>query len=187
MIKLIRIVFVCALFSPLVTFGQEVKEGSIKVGKDEKKGFIAISKFENDEVQGAIEQKLSTAGIKNGKKKGKFYAYKEVTWPEISPNKVDIFYKVQKKKHKTTIYFVVSKGYDDYITAASDPTASANLNGFLSQIDGIVMHNHEVARKEQEVGAMNARLEQQKLNLKAAEDEKNKKAKELDDLKQKGE
>ena len=187
MIKTIRIVLVCALFFPLTTNGQEVKEGTIKVGKDEKTGFIAVSRYGCTEVEEAIAQKLSASGIKNGKKKSKFYTYKEVTWPEISPDKMDIFYKVQKKKHRSSIYFVFSKGYNNYITSANDASVGANINAFLTQIDGMVHHNQEVARKEAEVAAMNERLQKEKKEMKAAEDEKNKKAKELDDLKQKGE
>lgn len=186
MIKMIRLVLACALLFPFAGYAQEISEGAVKVGKVEKSGYIAVSKYSNAEVEEVIAKKLTAAGIGSGKKKSKFYTYKEIVWPAISPTKIDLAYKVQKKKHRCTIYFVVSKGYDNYVTSNSDGATSSNIKGFLASIDGLVLHNREVARKEAEVKEMNERVEQEKKDVQKAQEEKEKKAKELEDLKQKG-
>lgn len=186
MIKMIRMIVAAALLSPLAGNAQDITEGTVKVGKDQKMGYIAESRYGTDEVEAVMTQKLTAAGITKGKKKSKFYTYKEVTWPAISPAKIDLFYKVQKKKHKSMIYLVVSKGYNNYVTTATDALTSSNITSFLKDIDRAVLHNEEVARKEAEVKEMNDKLQQEKNDVKKAEDEKAKKAKELDDLKQKG-
>ncbi len=186
MTNLIRVVLLCSLLSPFAGRAQQVTEGAVKIGKVEKAGYIAVSKYSADEVEDVIAKKLTTAGVTNPKKKSKFYTYKDISWPAISPNKIDLCYKVQKKKHRSTIYFVVSKGYDNYVTTASDGITSSNINGFLTSIDGLVLHNQEVARKEAEVKEMNDKVEQEKKDVQKAQNDKDKKAKELEDLKQKG-
>ena len=82
-------------------------------------------------MEETIAAKLKEAGIKTHAKKKKLYTYKDVSLPEISTNKVDLYYKVQKKKHASKIFFIVSKGYDNYISTATDPTIAANIINFL--------------------------------------------------------
>jgi|GEM_PF-1378274 len=182
--KLVKVLLFSALLLPVLGYGQQIKEGTIKVGKEEKAGFIATSKHDHSMVEEAMSGKLADAGLKKYKKKKKFYCYKEVSLADISPTKIDLCYKVQKKKHKSRIYLVVSKGYDNYVTSASDATTAANINSFLTQIDAVVEHNEEVKRKELEVKQMNDNIEQQKAAVKKAEEEKNKQSKALESMKQ---
>ncbi len=173
-----------AVLFPLLTMAQ-AEEGTIKVGKDEKKGFIAKSKYDKELVEAALAGKLSEAGVTKWSKKKKFYTCKEVTVPAISPTKVDLYYKVTGKKHKSKIFFIVSKGYDNYVTSATDATTAANVNTFLAQVDATVEHNEEIRRKEQEVKQMHEKMEKEKADVKRAEDEKRKSEKELEDMKKK--
>ena len=182
--RYVAVMVLCVLLFPLMSYGQEIKEDVIKKGKTECNGFIATSKYETSLVEEAMTQQLGNAGITKGKTKSKFHTYKDVTLAEISPNKIDIYYKVHKKKHKSVIYFIVSKGYDNYVTSGNDAAMAANINTFLGKIDATVAHNEEVRLKEEEVRQMNAKLEQQKKALENTQEEKDKKAKELNELKQ---
>lgn len=173
---------ICIMLFHLIGNAQEVREGKIMVGKNEMAGYIATCKYNKTLVQEAIAGKLNGAGIAKISKKKKFYTLKNISLPEISPYKIDLYYKIQKKKHKSIVYFIVSKGYDNYITSASDAVISANINNFLHQIDGIVAHNEEVKQKEEELQKMNEKIEKEKNDVKKAEDEKAKKVKELQDL-----
>ncbi len=181
---LIRI-FLALLLLPVFTNAQEVEEGIINIGKDEKAGFIATSRNDRDLVFNALASKLNDQGLTNYTIKKKFYTSKEVIIPEISPNKIDLFFKVAKVKNRTKIYFVVSKGYDNYVTSASEPAMAIGIVNFLKQIDGIVVHTEEVRKKEEEMKAANAKVEAEKERVRMAEEEKNRKAKELEDLKNK--
>jgi hypothetical protein len=180
---LLRIALMVALLFPLAGHSQEVKEGKIKIGKDQKNGFIATSKYGKTQVEDAIIGTLNDAGIKKYKKKKKFYVYKEISWPAISPNKIDLYYKVSKKKHKSKIYMVVSKGYDNYVTTANDPATAGNITGFLAQIDPKVAHNEQIKAKEQEVKLANEKLVKEKEDVKKSQSEKSQKTKELHELK----
>ncbi len=174
-----------AMLCPLFTYGQQAKEEKVKVGKTEMTGFVATSKYDKTLVDEALTQKLTEAGLtKHGKKK-KFYTFMGASWPAVSATKMDIYYKVSKKKHKAKIYVVASKGYDNYITAASDATTATNITNFIGSIDALVERNAEIKRKELEMKMMNEQLAADKENLKKAEEEKARKAKELDALKQK--
>jgi len=104
-------------------------------------------------------------------------------WPTLSPNKVDVYYKVQKKKHISKIYFIASKGYDNYITSATDPTLAVGINNFLGGIDAAVARNEAIKQKEQEVKMANDKLEQDKAAVQQAEDDKDRKTKELQTMK----
>jgi hypothetical protein len=178
-------ILVALLLLPVFTGAQEVEEGMINVGKDEKPGFIATSRYDHDLVFNALATKLNNQGLTNYTIKKKFYTIKDVLIPELSPNKIDLYFKVAKVKSRTKIFFVVSKGYDNYVTTASEPTLAAGVTSFLKQIDGIVEHNLEVSKKEEEMKAANAKVEAEKERVRKAEEEKSIKAKELEDLKQK--
>ena len=182
--KKVSLILLCAiLFLPFLTFGQEAKEGTVEMNKKDVPCFIAISKYQKSDVEDAITGQLKDAGMKKYKKKKNFYIYKKVSWPDICPNMIDLYYKVAKKKHKSKIYFIVSKGYDNYVTSANDATTSANITHFLGRINDVVAHNLEVQKKEEEVKQMNEKLAKKQAALKKAEKEKNKKDQELNDLK----
>lgn len=181
--KIMRCIAVILLLGPLSGFAQKIEEGTIKIGKTEASGFTATSKYSEDQVKDAIEAEFIKAGLKKPGKKKKFITYKEVEWPAISQTKIDVYYKVAKKKRKTRIYFVVSKGYNNYVTSANDAAVAANINTFLGQIDAMAALNEEIKRKEQEVREMNEKLEKEKAAMQKAEDEKRKKEQEIEAMK----
>ena len=169
--KIIYLICFGMVLLPLFANAQQVVEQKVKLGKTEVSGFIATSMSEKPLVEDALTSKLTDAGItKHGKKK-KFYTCKGVSVPEISPNKVDLYYRVQSKKHKSLIYFVVSKGYDNYVSTATDATTAGNVINFLGKIDSRIARTAEIKQKEEDI--------------KKVEEEKKKKEQELEDLKKK--
>jgi hypothetical protein len=181
--KMAGILVVVMLLCPIFSFGQKVEEGTIKIGKSEASGFIATSKYDKGQIEEALAAEFTKAGLKKPGKKKKFITYKEVEWPAISPAKIDVYYKVGTKKRRTKVYFIVSKGYNNYVTSANDAIIATNITTFLGQIDATAALNEEIKRKEQEVNEMNAKLEKEKAALQKAEDEKRKKEQEIEDMK----
>jgi hypothetical protein len=167
--KIIYLVCISVLLLPLYTVAQQVNEQMVKVGKGEVTGFCAQSAYEHSIVEEAIAQKLRDAGIKTHGKKKKLYTYRGVSLPEISPNMIDLYYKVQKKKDRSKIYFIVSKGYNNYVSTATDPVIAANVISFLSKIDASIARNAEIKQKEDDI--------------KKADEYKKQKEKELEELK----
>ncbi len=167
---------------PVLSKAQEIAEQKIKVGKSEKAGFVAVSKSPADLVQAYLTNDLAGAGITKHKKKKKFYTYSGISFSKINDGKIDLCYKVEKKKKRSRIYFVVSRGYDNYVSAASDPVIASNITRYLGQIDATIAHNEEIKAKQAEIAAADARIQEQKQEVQKAEQAKAEKEKEMEGL-----
>lgn len=181
--KMLITLFIVMLLCPLLANGQKVAEEKIKIGKTEASGFVATSKYNKTQIEEALAAELAKAGLKKPGSKKKFKTYKEVDWQAISPAKIDVYYKVAKKKRRTKVYFVVSKGYNNFVTSANDAGIAASITSFLGQVDAAAALNEEIKRKQQEVKAMNEKLEKEKAAIQKAEDEKRKKEQEIEAMK----
>jgi hypothetical protein len=125
----------------------------------------------NTEVaEGTILQKLKETGYspetkgslfwKKNKQDG-FYVFNGITLPELNNQKVDMYFKVEPKsrtdKGQSTIYLLVSKGYDNYISPENDTAAfgaaTAFLNGFVA---GTANYRLNLDIEEQEKVVQNA-------------------------------
>jgi hypothetical protein len=176
-------ILVPALLCLQAAFAQKINEDNIKIGNAKAKGFVAISKYSKAQVDEVMASKMSGVGLKKHSKTKKFYTFLAADCPTLSPNKIDIYYKVQKKKHHAKIYFIASKGYDNYITSASDAAAAANINKFLGNIDVMVALNEEIKQKEQDLKFAGEKLDQDKAGMQKAADDKAQKEKELHTMK----
>jgi len=181
--RMLNVLLFAILLSPLLSYGQKVTEEKIKIGKTEAAGFVATSKYDKTLIEEVLASELAKAGLKKPGSKKKFKTYKEVDWQAISPAKIDVYYKVARKKRRTKVYFVVSKGYNNFVTTATDAAIAANITTFLGQVDAAAALNEEIKRKEQEVKRMNEKLEKEKAAMQKAEDEKRKKEQEIEAMK----
>lgn len=172
------------LLLPFVGFTQKVAEQNIKMGSTQMSGYAAVSKYGKSEIKAAVSEKLEAEGIKKGSKKKGFYVYKGVSWPAISPNKIDVYYKVKGNKRKSTLLFVASKGYDNYITSASDAMTANNITAFLQTLDTQIELDKQIKKKEEELKKLNEEEKKKQEKLKDAQEAQDKKAQELEKLKQ---
>lgn len=70
-----------------------------------------------------------------------FFIYNEVTLQQLTGQKLDLYFKVERKSKKdkdnSTIYLLVSKGYDNFVSPTSDTVvfkaAKKFLNSFVSE------------------------------------------------------
>ncbi len=183
--QLLSLLAAVLLIFPVIANAQDIQEGPVTLGKSSMPGFTYTSQYSQDDVEAVLAKKLVDAGVELHKKKNKFYTYNGVLLREISPNKIDLYYKVEKKKKRSVVYFSVSKGYDNHVSSGSDATATANIKHFLADIDATIQHNEEVKDKQAEMEKANEKLEKQKEELRKAEEETNRKARELEDMKNK--
>lgn len=183
--KFLYSLLITMLLVPAIGRSQKITEETIKMGKQNASCFVATSKFDKDDVQAAVVTELEKAGLKKAKKKKKFYRMMGVEWPAVSSGKLDLYYKVTGKRRKTKVYFIASKGYDNFITSANDAGAASAISTFLTNINATVEHNVEIKNKEAEVQRMNEKLEKEREDMKRAEESKRKKEKELEEMKKK--
>jgi hypothetical protein len=122
---------------------------TITINKNLQPGLVLHLPNNTDVAEGTILQKLKETGYSpetKGKffwKKNKldgFYVFNGITLPALNNQKVDMYFKVEEKsntqKDKSTIYMLVSKGYDNFISpdvdSASFLAATDFLNGFVA-------------------------------------------------------
>ena len=115
-----------------IAFAQNAHETRVKFNKEDQNAIVADYDLPKGVLEDALKERLEKAGLgKKGSDKG-FMAYKATVWTEIGPDKVDIYAKVEGKGDKSTITVLVSKGYTNFITSASDADKVQRIQNFLN-------------------------------------------------------
>ena len=118
------------------SFAQNAHEARVKFMKGEQNAIVADYDLPKGIVEDALKERLEKAGLtKKSAEKG-FMTYKGTNWVDVSPDKMDVYAKVEGKGDKSTITILVSKGYDNFITSTTDAEkvqkVQAFLNGFIN-------------------------------------------------------
>ncbi len=134
-------------------------------------------------TEGTILKKLSETGYdpqtkgalfwKKNKLDG-FFIYSEVSLPEMMNQKLDLYFKVDRKSKKESdksmLYLLVSKGYENFVSPTSDSTVFKStkkfLNSFVSETAEYKL-NLDIEAQEETVKAADKKLNQ--LETKEAE------------------
>ena len=114
---------------------QSVREATIQYNKTSQNGVIADYNYSKEAVQAVLQKRFAEAKLGKSKSSKKFNVFAAVIWSEISNDKVDVYYKVSSKKNVTTVEIMLSKGYDNFVSAANDPNAIQNLKNFLMSLE----------------------------------------------------
>jgi hypothetical protein len=93
---------------------------------------VMISIEQSEKITGdALQERMARSGLKEKAKNG-IVKYAGVTLSEISPDKVDIYTKVEKgPNNSSVVYMAVSKGYNNFTNSASDSLITQNVKIFL--------------------------------------------------------
>jgi len=123
-----------AMTTPQKATAQEVKESVIKYNKNTHPGVAATYNADDDAVRAALLKRLTAAGLANKKTQKGFYVFQGVNWTEIMPEKIDVYVRVDGNNSKSTAYIMISRGYDNFISAATDADAIDKLKNVLSSL-----------------------------------------------------
>lgn len=115
-----------------VSYAQNAHEGRVSFMKGDQNAVVAEYDLPKNVVEDALKQRFEKAGLSKRSTEKGFMAYKGATWTEVSPDKVDVYAKVEGKGAVSTITVLVSKGYDNFISSASDPEKVQNVQAFLN-------------------------------------------------------
>lgn len=173
------------LLFPIALFAQQVQvtEGTAKMGKKKLWSFMATYNFNKNQTLEVLEGDVKTANLKHASKKKGFKIYKGATWTTITPNKSDYYYKVKEKHGKTTLYFVVSKGYENYVTTTNDATMAASITSYLQNLDGRITTNEQIKLKQGELAKIEAEKKANEAALEASQKQQKLKTQEIKTLK----
>ena len=149
--KLKGIVLCALLLISAIATAQDVKvkEVMIKKGSGKIPGFVATYRHSRAATKDAIRGATATMGLKHTHHKKGWYFYKGAVWQSISPNKGDYYYKVRGKKKKAKVYFIASKGYDNYVTSATDGSLANNINAFLQDLNARIAAMEKIQELQQ--------------------------------------
>jgi predicted RNA-binding protein with RPS1 domain len=117
-----------------VAIAQQAAESTVEALKAQQPCVTVSYNMNPDVVESALKQKLDNAKLGSGDKSKGYRVYKGVNLPDISPDKIDIYTKVEGKKENATVYFLVSKGYDNFISSKSDPDMFKKVMAYVNTL-----------------------------------------------------
>ena len=167
-----------ASLSSTLLLAQTAQDANIRFAKIERPGLLASYPFTKEVVEPALRARLEQAGLTKPKTEKGFTAYRGVNWAEISPGLVDVYVKVEGKSDQSTIVLLVSKGYDNYVSATSDPALSANLKLFLQNL----LPQIQTEKVRSDIGWQEGIIREAEKAYKNADDEGNRLARDRDRL-----
>ncbi|MEO6831856.1 MAG: hypothetical protein ABI378_05935 [Chitinophagaceae bacterium] len=128
------ILIASALFFATSSFAQTPKAATVRYDKTDRPGLVITYPFSDKIVEAALRNHLDKDGFtKRSSRKG-FDIYKAQNWDEISGKLVDVYTNVDGRKGTSTVSLLVSKGYDNFVTAANDSAMFGKMKIFLSSL-----------------------------------------------------
>lgn len=178
-LKLSVVMFVANALS-FGVMAQNAREVSTTINKAQKTAFQGDYKVAKDLMKTTLEDRFKKAGVSSGKKSKGYTKYTGVTFSELSPNKIDIYTKVEGKKDNSSVIMLVSTGYDNFISTATDAATATNTITFLNKLNddavnmkaAIDLAAQQKAVKEAEEKLKKSEKEAEKLAKKKAKLEK---------------
>lgn len=153
------------LIFPIFANAQEVKEKTVKNGKESMPAFTIKVKHGTKLVKQVLKTSAEQAGLKKAKHKHGYTIYKRAVWSAISTNKLDYYYKVKGNGRKATVYFSASKGYDNYVSSQTEPSSAMSINTFLQQLAQKIDLQNEIDQREEQLDKINKEKKQKEKEM----------------------
>lgn len=147
---------------------------SITINKNIQPGLMLELPNNAEMAEGTLLQKLKETGYKpetsgamfwKKNTQDGFYVFNGVTLPALNNQKLDLYFKIdqtgRKAKDQSTMYMIVSKGYDNYVSRESDSTTVLAATEFLNSfVAGNLSYGlqQEIEAQEKVVAAAEKRL-----------------------------
>ena len=133
----------------------EIREASVTIDKVSQSAVVADFKYSAKVLKKVLEKRFEEASLtKSRKASNKFRKFEGVVWTNVSPDKMDYYYKVSGKKKKATLEILASKGYDNFINGQTNPDAFQNIKNFIASLEADVIRfnlNELVMAKEKAI------------------------------------
>ncbi len=143
---------------------QNAREVTAKFNKANPNAIIADYDQPVDMVKTVLKERLEKEGLGKMKSASGYMRYSGVVWNAVSNEKIDAYFKVDGKKGKSNITVLVSKGYDNFITSATDARSVENIKAFLNGFnDHLAAYQRALDLKAQEEAVKKAEKEQKEI------------------------
>jgi hypothetical protein len=131
--KTLKLFFTTCLVAISTITQAQSTEGTTEALKAQQPCAMVTYNVSADVMEKALVQRLEKNKLSYDKSKG-FKVYQGVVLPELTTDKVDIYTKVEGKKDNCTVYVLVSKGYDNFVSSKTDEKTFANMKVFLNSM-----------------------------------------------------
>lgn len=112
----------------------QTNETSVSYNKKKANGFVTDVSGNKEFVANSLDDYFKKSfNTRSTSSKG-YKLYKGVSWPEVSSDKLDVYYKVDHKKGNNQVTMLVSKGYDNFISSSSAPSIAGSVKDFMNTI-----------------------------------------------------
>lgn len=133
--NLITLASLTFLLGNTVTNAQSVQETTVKFDKNTVNAVVAEYKRPESVMEDALKVQLDKEDLgKSGKKKG-YILYSNTTWKRIGMYSLDVYFKVEGNKSRSTITVLVSKGYNNFVNPAVSPEIISKVKEFLMGLE----------------------------------------------------
>ena len=123
----------------------QARDASVMIDKENRNAVMITIDQPEKITYDALQQRMERSGLKEKEKKG-IVSYKGVTLSEISPDKVDIYTKVETgPNNSSVVYMAVSRGYNNFTNTTVDSNITQNVKTFLeSFVKDAATHSADV-------------------------------------------
>jgi hypothetical protein len=135
-----------SLLLSVPVFAQNAREGNVRYKHEDRNGVMADYDAPKDNTEDALAKRLEAANIGKKSNESGYWKYEGVNWPEIAPEKIDVYFNVERHKGSAVVYMMVSTGYGNFVTTALNPQVIENMKSFLTKfaID-LAAYQHDLA------------------------------------------
>ena len=176
-------------------FSQDAHEGNVRFKKEDRTGVLASYDAPRDVTENALEDRLKATNLGKKHSESGYWKYEGVAWPEISSNKIDVYFNVDREKGKSVVSMMVSPGNGNFVTSATDPQIIEGMKAFLTRFNAdVIAWQQKLALDEQQKAVDEANRDLKRADhetdrvarrQKRADREKERKQKEVNDEQQK--
>jgi len=131
-----KVFTIIALLGFAVLVKAQVNEGTAVLNKMERPAIIGEFNFPSAVTESVLLEDMKYRGFGKGDESKGFHKYAGILFPYISTEKIDFYFKVNDKSNKeknvSIVSVIVSKGYDNFVSGATDPAIMDSTKAYLS-------------------------------------------------------
>ena len=96
-------------------------------------GVVATYDASERVTRDALEDRIKRYNLGKKRKQGGYWYYHNVSWPEMSGTKVDLYFDVNSRNGKSVVNMMVSPEFGYFATPSSDPLTIDGMKLFLNR------------------------------------------------------
>lgn len=164
-----KILILMAFISIALAVRAQITEGKLEVDKEDRPAIIATFNYPPAIVLSVLQEDLKNRGLGKGNEKKDIYRYEGIEFPELSKEKIDLFFKVEqadkKDPNKTLVYFLIKKADNNFVSSKDGAEIYNAAITYLTSLTPMF----EIKKLEEAIAIQEAAVKEAENKLKEAE------------------